>query len=144
MNAHGDAAESLIQLRLQFLIAPLRQRLLSAAQLGVLRDKTHDALKQLRAMTSARRRVEILLDHHGGESIGAAEILHQPLQKLAGVRDVLAAPARRLREGVESAILDCCHVPLLLLQLLAAIGTGAAHDASSIERAVLLYAEVVA
>lgn len=144
MNAHGDAAESLIQLRLQLFIAPLGKRLLGTAQLCVLRDQPHDALQQLRAMTAARRGVEILLDHHGGEPAGAAEILHHPLQQFAGVRNVLASPACGLREGVEGALLDGGHVPLLLLQLLAAIGTGAAHDAAGVERAVLLRPEVVA
>ena len=144
MNAHGDAAESLIQLRLQFLIAPLGQRLLGTAQLRVLRDQPHDALQQLRAMTAARRGVEILLDHHGGEPAGAAEILHHPLQQFAGVRDVLPSPASGLREGVEGTLLDGLHVPRLLLQLLAAIRAGTAHDAAGVPRAVLLLAEVVA
>lgn len=93
-------------------------------------------------MGSARRCVEILLDHHGGEPARAAEILHEPFQQLAGVRDVRATTLRCLRELTQGRRLDGLCVALLLLGLLAPVHFSAAHKAARVPLAGLLAAVV--
>jgi hypothetical protein len=94
-------------------------------------------------MGAAGRGVEILLHHHGGEPAGAAEVVHQPFQQFAGVRDVLPSPASSLRERAQGAVLDGLHVCGLLLALLAPVHLRPAGEAACVPRAVLLDAEMV-
>jgi hypothetical protein len=82
-KTYGDAAKASIQFGLDLLVAPLGERLLGSAKFGVLGDEPDDALQQLGAMGTSGRCVEILLDHHGGEARGAAEVVHQTLKQFA-------------------------------------------------------------
>ncbi len=142
-KTHGDPSEASVQFCLDLVITPLSQRLLGPAQFGVLGDEPHDAFQHLRAVRPTRRRVEVLLDHHGGKPRRAAEVVHQSLQQFTGVGDVLSATRCTAEKRADSTVLDSLHVGGLLLLLLAAIGLCTADKAADIPLPVLPLAEVI-
>ena len=83
-------------------------------------------------MGASGRGVEVLLDHHGGKSRAAAEIVHKALQKLAGVGYVLAPSGCSLHERIGCTGFYGLHIAMLLFDTLAAILAGAAGQAPGV------------
>lgn len=86
-HLHG-LLESGLQLLLEFVFGPERERPFDAPLIDVLGDEPADRFEQPVPRAAPRRRVVILLDEHCGESAGAAEVFDDALDDFGAMGDV--------------------------------------------------------
>ena len=89
-HLHG-LFESGLQLLLELVFRPERERSFDAALVDVFRHEPADRFEQPVAGGAPRRRVVVLLDEHGGKPAGATEVLDDSFDDFGTVRDVRSA-----------------------------------------------------